>query len=730
MPLPLYQGPQVESASATNVSTPVETPFAATFQRSAAASTNALLSLEQAVQDRQEYTLEQKRSAAIQDAAHNLDMELIRRSQLPDGHPDSLYDEDGILIKSQVDEIRSRYLSVADSWTSGFTSEQGMRSASEAQFKYRSSVNQAIDAKLLAGLKSRATNALSDNIQASYTRGDYDTADTAVDNAYERGIISESESIIIKDKNNVARHTANLQAMDDPMAIEAALNDPANAEFFDAHPAIANDYSRKIDILLEYQGTPAYVEEETIVATTADEQGQASTSGTSSRKRIVPAQAPVASPGYVQAHFRKYGADLDSWEAQEAGFAILNRVVNSKRQDELKDPHTVFAIKRLAKTLHIDEDTANNLIKTRIEATNAPMPEFNTAKAAQSLRDSYEANKKTRNIKAFSNPDGTINAIEKTKWGYQFALQDAAIGAIIQGAERDMEVWLKANPDSNPVQQARQFQGFLNYRKNQWPIVVRNEEHAWAHLDLGLLQLEWSTSENTAATMEHQDKKKRDAAQQTLDLESKRYEKLKQEEDIINEYYTYGISGMVKRRMTDRALIYQAANVTFNDNVAPLSSAVNLPGTNTELVIYRPIDTEKTGSISRVDSVIVQQGGDTFLVKIVDNPDVSAPVPSVLLQKKLKLIGKKNPTRVYFRDNVLTFTRVTPPKKSKGKSHRNQPQATTQQEESSEQQTYEDNPNLLFASDDYVIDEYGTVHYVGDGLYDHHETYVDGNLPF
>ena len=436
----------------------------------------------------------------------------------------------------------------------------------------------------------------------------------------------------------------------------------------------------------------------------------------------------------------------------------------------------------LAKHLKIDKESAGRIISTRIKETTAPMPKFNVGDAANSLRARFRANTNQRNYNAYHNPDGSVNEEEREKWKPIFDGHDADTLAAIEGAEADMAVWLNANPDSNPVQQARAFQGFLNYRKSQSPRIAQQEAHAWAHLGLDLFKLEWDTAANTAATLENEDKKKRTAAKTSLfmtsvmeraigsdpiaveaatsynqakqNIENQKakaavkasklpffgsqlYKTYMRNLDILDYYYSSKAKDAYKRRMTDRYLAHQAAHVAFNDSVGPLSTAINLPDSRKKICIYRPIDTEKTGSISRVDTIIAyNKKGVPFTVEIIDTPNISQPVPSIRFQETFGLIGlppSKRPAHMFFKDNQFIFT-APPPKKSKSNKNQsrrietNSSQPVT--EESSEQQTYEDNPNLLFASDDYVIDEYGTVHYVGDGLYDHHETYVDGNLPF
>jgi hypothetical protein len=97
------------------------------------------------------------------------------------------------------------------------------------------------------------------------------------------------------------------------------------------------------------------------------------------------------------------------------------------------------------------------------------------------------------------------------------------------------------------------------------------------------------------------------------------------------------------------------------------------------------------------------------------------------LQKKLKLIGKKQPNRLYFKDNALIFTNIKTPKK-KGNKHGSHYRGRQSVQADAEERA---DGNYLFPSDDenWVIDENGVRHWVGDGIYAPYDP-PTGDLPF
>lgn len=646
MELPLYQGSQFQPARIPQGSAPVEHPMADTWQKSAAVTTQTALNLEIAKQDRQEYILEQNRSAALQEAAHNLDMEMLQRLQLANGADNSFYDENGILIQSEVDELRQRYLSISDAWTSGFQTEHGMRAAQQAQTKYRSSVDQTIDAKLTAGLKARAQSALQSNIKASITRGDYDTPITAIDNSVKRGFTSPADAAVMKDDILSSKWDSTINTAMDADALAADADNPANADFFSSHPEYLPKIQRRIDALLKYAGKDksAAAEEESVIATTApvDKDGNPITSNktsksTTTKNKVTPAQAPVAGDGFVQLHFLKHGNNIESAEAlTDAHTLFLKHVGTITDLNE----EAMWKSELLAKTLHLPASVANRILADRKKTLEATISTFDVEKAHRSLKATFTA---SQSIAKDNAPDHTDT----------FDRHARAIETALQLAENDYYKWLGSNSQANEVEKARAYQKFIYNRRSQE--LIDTPAHGWNHMRIGEYFARFEAQADAAGRAAVKDIKQSKLYKEQLEADKKHYESIKNSPDLIRAYYGDDAAAPFIRKQINDALEYQARYVTIDTPMDNPAKAASLTDSHKELIIYTNPDPEKTSSISRLDSILVQQDGDTFRVKIVETPHVTAPTPSILLQKKLRIFGKK-PNHFYFRDNILTFT--------------------------------------------------------------------------
>lgn len=664
MNTPLYQGTQYTPARVPQAAVSPQHPFADNFLKSAAAQTQQALDLESAIRDRQEYTLEQNRSAALQAAHQALDTEMLQRLNIADGEDGSLYDANGILIKSELDELRSRYLSVADAWTSGFTTDQGRAAAAQAQQQYRAAVTNAINSKVLAGLKTRAKNAMQNNIKACISRGNYQGAYDAANIAEADKRISKAEKAVLVEDINTARWEYELATATSPEILESAKRQLESTQFFKTSPigkAISTKMEKKLDAMLEYQGRERSVEEKLIATTaTGDEpsssdSGAANTSSSSGSKKkttIIPPQPPDAASGHVKYYYYKHKGNFDSPEAQEDAYAIMRAELGLC---EKLDADTMFKMELLADTLKLKSSYYDIALKNRQEELQGFTTKFSPTNARKTMLDNLKAQFEVDKQQTLdSNDPKDLAAFDKQRENFQNQ-QLAIINQAFNLADEDYFKWEALNKDANDIQKARAYQSFLMKRKEENKDILNNWNKAWRFLRTIEYFDHYENLGTTNAEAVRADRKQQEIYRKELAEMEKRYKSILKYPHMEIFYADSPLSHAL-RVSTAEALAYQSQYVHFNAELDDMAKAVNLPDTTSEYIIYTNPDPEKTAAISRQDAFLVQQGKDTFRVKIVETDAVSAPVPSLLLQKKLKIFGKY-PTNMYFQNNILTFTK-------------------------------------------------------------------------
>lgn len=247
MKLPLYQGTQHATSRMPEQAIDPQHPMASLWQRSAAVAEQASVNIEQALIDRQEFTLQQNREAQLRQATDELNAELAQRLALADGAQGSLFDANGQLNTAAVAEMKKRYGRLSNTWTKGFINPHSVLAATEAQAKYHASLAQQIDSTILSSLKPRALGAYRRNAAAAVAAGDYDGAARIHRTAHDAGLTSDAEFYLNSAETNDAKITARLQRQLDVIAaggdssqLESFLYDPQYAEYRQRNQQIVN----------------------------------------------------------------------------------------------------------------------------------------------------------------------------------------------------------------------------------------------------------------------------------------------------------------------------------------------------------------------------------------------------------------------------------------------------------------------------------------------------------
>lgn len=657
MELPLYQGPQFQTSRTPQGSAPVEHPMADTWQKSAAVTTQTALNFEIAKQERQEYILEQNRSAALQEAAHNLDMEMLQRLQLANGADNSFYDENGILIQSEVDELRQRYLSISDGWTSGFQTEHGMRAAQQAQTKYRSSVDQTIDAKLIAGLKSRAQSALQSNIKASITRGDYDTPITAIDNSVKRGFTSPADAAVMKDDILSSKWNNLIQTTADAVDLNNKLHDAANIPFFKNHPEIVNKLIKKASNILRTKGTPrtinssptssqesGAVEKETLIST--------SVTKNTAPEYISPAQPPPNADGFIKYHYAIHGYDLKSPEAQKEAYAIITKKLDSVQ--ELTDEN-LDAINTLAQSLELDADLTKRAIQNHQDKINLPIPEFSPSTTRKTLINNLKNHFAIQKNKLSAPTQNTLTQnYEQGQYEKFTKEQLAIIEEAFDLTDSDFRRWAAYNSQANSYEQAKAYQGFLMKRKEENQEILDNWNNSWRYLQTLEYFAQYDATQEKAADERIRSQHRAELANQELAAMEQNYQKILKHPHLAL-YYSPDPIGHATRLAVNEALVYQSRTLNLNTPIENLAKAASLPDSLNKDILYIPQN--DTSPLAGKEAFFIRTDDEIVRVKVQPTPNISKPLPSVLLQDKLGIFGKKA-NHLYFQNNIATFSEI------------------------------------------------------------------------
>lgn len=673
MQTPLYQGTQYNPARPPQAESPVQHPFAQQFHASNQALIQNARNLELAIQERQEYTLEQNRSAALQEAFHSMNMEMLQALQIEDGMDGSLFDSNGLLNQEAVDEIKQKYLAVADNWTSGFTSDQGMRSAAEAQNKYRASVNEAIDSKILASLKPRAQAALDRNIKADLTFGNHESAISRNNDAVSRGLKSQEQADIENNDIMVDKWLKDVNVTDDDATLRGFLNDPINEEFFYNNPEVPNAIRRKLKSSQQYKGEP-----EKVVAS--------SVNGKTTYTRTT-RKAPPAGGGLIRALIeptasKKYKYDPSNPDVQKAARSIFSKFVNgSSFENEAEDFNEDFYVnaEMYAQTLGVTKDAKDRIIKARKDALKNNMPDFDADKTVKALTANLRKNREEKQTDPWLMWDNSFGKNEATR---KYNRQDAAIEAALNFTELEYYEWLEQgnNKSKSTVDKAKAFQ--MLFERNKTAEMKANAAYGLDLLDDDLYfdryeaQRKSQTANSRQENKETKDSMEQFKAEYNIYLQIRNrnaefYNKAIHSADMVDNYYMRGEFAPQNRAKVRQALSYQANNVHFETSLDSLDIAEELPQTHTECIIYVNPDPERTGSVSRLipeakdgkqqhGYIIVQTDNDIFRVKLVETPKVAAPVPSVWLQKRMAAYGEYF-NHMSFKNNILSFKEVAEP---------------------------------------------------------------------
>lgn len=674
MQLPTYQGPTLQPAHTHHTQAAVQNPLDSTFAQSAAVATRAAYNLESTLRENQEYTLEQNRAAALQRATVSLNEEMTRRLNIADGQKDSLFNADGIIIQAEVDAIKARYRDIANSWTTGFTSPQGLASAQEAQQKYRTAVHQAIDAKLAIAAKPRALNALKNNVQACIAAGDFISAGQHVDQAQARGLISDAEHYVEQNeilKQQIGSDIASSQTAQD---LQSVLDNPNYQHYFHANPSTRAKIIDKQNSLNRYKATPPKVElieaQDPATAQPATEQGATTKSTKKKQYRIIPAQAPESAPPYIRSHFQIF-PDLTTPEAQQASRALLAAEI-SKQDPTSKEAE--YAMETLAESLQLPKGALEDAWAKHLETFENPETKFNPKEQVQLWLNSYQG---YTNLQLADAGILTKQEVFRDYNDKQIIANLTAQNTLLKGALNraleEFQAWHNLNPKATPIQQAEQFDRLARYNIHMFS---RNKGDSapqlagmatfsdWlksykAPAERAAVDADLRTHQNAKTTRKQQNLAN---VQQRVKARIDRYNVHNLSKNAYANFHkvypTLDISRPTHRTIAalnllqNHILPQQAATVSLDTPIAPPATAAALPNTDTHHILYVPQDADIP-----TEYLYLPYDDDCLQLAIVKTDAVSTPAFSVKTAKRLGFHNKSY-NHIIFANNNLTLLQL------------------------------------------------------------------------
>ena len=673
MKLPLYQGETLQPARTPKGAAPAENPFSSSFMQAAAIAANKLRSIEEAIQDRQEFTLEQNRSAQATEATNQLNNKLANDLSLPDGHPDSPYDEHGILRPEYADNLKAQYGSIADSWGSGFTSEQGMQNAYKAAQQWRQGVNETVDSKIRAASKGRADRAISNNIKTCLAYRDYNGATTANLNAYKRGYKTEAEYLYDQNAIDLDRAGFQIDSCRSADEVSSWLNNPANSKILTRNPKLYDKAQGRIDSYLRAKATArkaevnaridehlAILEEEGYFIEDAIDEYEANPDVTTTEKSVGSISrmdetkgfedtydaAPEAASGNIRILYLKTGGDFSTPENRKLAYAALQTEASLINP---YDDNDIFYMQELAKELGFSASDANTAIK-RFHGENKTAG-FNAAKAAEDIKKYTRARKEQFSTYAQQHMVHDVEGMGETVAKLDY--QQKAIDSALQETLFDFNSWYEENKELDADQHATKFAA-----------IYEGKLRAQRYYDAQYYKTDIMPVIKSAIVAAEQMRSEKDSKEKDKLVNRAEYEKLLKE-------YTNAIDEYVKKNGVDDILAthpLQAAEIRFvrdaalerQENIAFQKETDNslsskLKGTKDHYILYLP----KTDKPETDFKYLVSYAGDGQYVpvRVVYVKDLPTAVASEKLQKRAQVYGK-NFNRITFKNNMLSFSQV------------------------------------------------------------------------
>lgn len=565
-----------------------------------------------------EYSSSLAEEQRIFDLTNNTLAEYQRRDNLPDGHPESWYDKDGVFQQNVFDAWESEKLyQLTTTPTAGFIRPETKRKVTENALSIRNNLHKQLTKQQADSIPKHARRRLATSYENHIDMGQYANAIK---------VVSDAPAWVMNDEDKMALiHSANQGYIISEATLAASSGDPA---------AFLNTYTKHLpnadrNTLIKLRDLARRV---TSAAPNASV--SRNSNGSVSYKEEYP-NLPMGVPDYVYDFYTKNGGQpafkADTNLRMQALSQLQRFAAESIRSN---DPIAIEKVKQVATLMGLDDTAASSVI-TPVVNRYTKANEYNPAKTSQKLVSwrSYASNAQNAVIaikdKNVAHIAGQLALLPETATKEQRAnlekqLRDANadlanFAANIKEREEEAETlalaaydnWRASNPNATQAECITQYYDYL-------------DDYAPGVNAASMQQKELDLAATSAQEFEN-------AYSVQLDAES--YDKNVQSTDFKRQFE-----------------LKQEAAQTYTLECSSAMSGT-LENTNNEAIIYLPADSTETRK-----SIPVSVGKTSIPAKVVKTDKVATAMLSNMLQLQLGVLGSPGYNTILFAKGKANLT--------------------------------------------------------------------------
>lgn len=588
--------------------------------KAAAAMVDHADALQNQLVDEIEYSTSLAEEERISSITNNAINEYSRRSNLPDGHPDSWYDDRGIFREDEYKNWEHSQLSQLVPSTEGFIRPESKRKASEIALQTRQNLRQQLTARQASDIPRHARRRLQTSFERFMEEGNIPAATR---------IITEAPSWVISDQDKLALlNTAHNQGALLQLTTTASSGDPES--FLNLYSAYIQDPNITPATRLKMQQLIGSVTPVSQQATAGRDKN-----GTVIYKEDFP-RLPFGVPDYIYDNYTHHGGQpvfKADPELRMQSHKLLTRF--AAESVNVDSPESVARFMIVAE-LHGFEKTEANAILEPLRKMYKEANEYNPKETSQSLVNwrYYGTESQRSTVQALDLSilrlssqlsDLPKDASDEDRESINQALnsaqsQLAAIRESIEKTEREAEsntlaaylVWRDSNPQATKGECITKYYDLLDtYTHSQYSDLLPYQHEIQAFTE-SAKRLE-AMRVNYGAQMSSEE-----LAANIAETDSRRSAEL------------------------------QAAPVTMECSNA---FNANLPETNSQPIIYLPSDSAETRTTIRV-----RNGKTSIPAKVVKTDKIATASLSNMLQLQLGVLGSSGYNSVLFSGGEASLT--------------------------------------------------------------------------
>lgn len=606
--------------------TNIPTPDFSQQAKASAAMVDHADQLQNTIIEEIEYSSSLAEEQRIFDLTNNTLAEYQRRDNLPDGDPESWYDENGIFRQNEFNAWESEQLhQLSTTPTAGFIRPESKRKVHANALDTRNRLHEQLTANLDKSIPKRARQRLATSYENHINMGQY---------AQAIKVVSEAPAWVMNDEDKLALiHSANQGYIISEATLAASSGNPA---------AFLNTYTKHLpnadrNTLIKLRDLARRV---TSAAPNASV--SRNSNGSVSYKEEYP-NLPMGVPDYVYDFYTQNGGQpafkADSNLRMQALSQLQRFAAESIRGN---DPIAIEKVKQVAALMGLDDTAASSVI-TPVVNRYTKANEYNPSKTSQKLvswrnfvdgdystlirmQDSRIDSAQANLIKAITAatiaPDDKEAAKHVDQMRIALEKEEAALAALaadFKQQESEAETlalaaydnWRASNPNATQAECITQYYDYL-------------DDYAPGVNAASLQQKELDLAETAAQEFEEA---------YSVQLDSESYDKNVQSTDFKRQYE-----------------LNQEAAQTYTLECSTAMSST-LENTNNEAIIYLPADSSETR-----EYIPVSVGKTSIPAKVVKTDKVATAMLSNMLQLQLGVLGSPGYNTILFAKGKANLT--------------------------------------------------------------------------